>query len=46
VTLHMGLVLLLAAVGVIVAVDRIAARTGLPSAALLALGGIAYAFLP
>jgi CPA1 family monovalent cation:H+ antiporter len=46
VTLHLGLVLLLAAVGVIVAVDRIAARTGLPSAALLALAGIAYAFLP
>lgn len=45
-SLHMGLILLLAAVGVIVAVDRIAARTGLPSAVLLALGGIAYAFLP
>lgn len=45
-TLHMGLILLLAAIGVIVAVDRIAARTGLPSAVLLAVGGIAYAFLP
>jgi monovalent cation/hydrogen antiporter len=42
----MGLVLLLAAVAVIVAVNWIAERTGLPSAALLALGGIAYAFLP
>jgi Na+/H+ antiporter len=42
----MGLVLLLAAVAVIVAVHWIAERTGLPSAALLALGGIAYAFLP
>jgi monovalent cation/hydrogen antiporter len=42
----MGLVLLLAAVGVIVAVNWVAERTGLPSAALLALGGIAYAFLP
>jgi monovalent cation/hydrogen antiporter len=46
VSLHMGLVLLLAAVAVIVAVNWIAERTGLPSAALLALGGIAYAFLP
>jgi CPA1 family monovalent cation:H+ antiporter len=46
VSLHLGLVLLLAAVAVIVAVHRIAERTGLPSAALLALGGIAYAFLP
>ncbi|MDT5164495.1 MAG: monovalent cation/hydrogen antiporter [Mycobacterium sp.] len=42
----MGLVLLLAAVAVIVAVNWVAERTGLPSAALLALGGIAYAFLP
>jgi Na+/H+ antiporter len=42
----MVLVLLLAAVAVIVAVNWIAERTGLPSAALLALGGIAYAFLP
>ncbi|WP_292989044.1 sodium:proton antiporter [Mycobacterium sp.] len=42
----MGLVLLLVAVAVIVAVHWIAERTGLPSAALLALGGIAYAFLP
>lgn len=40
------LVLLLAAVGVIVAVTWIAERTGLPSAALLALGGIGYSFLP
>jgi monovalent cation/hydrogen antiporter len=46
VSLHLGLVLLLAAVAVIVAVHRIAERTGLPSAALLALGGVAYAFLP
>ena len=45
-SLHLGLVLLLAAVAVIVAVHRIAERTGLPSAALLALGGVAYAFLP
>ncbi len=45
-SLHLGLVLLLAAVAVIVAVHWIAERTGLPSAALLALGGIAYAFLP
>jgi CPA1 family monovalent cation:H+ antiporter len=42
----MGLVLLLAAVAVIATVNWIAERTGLPSAALLALGGIAYAFLP
>lgn len=42
----MGLVLLLAGVAVIVAVNWVAERTGLPSAALLALGGIAYAFLP
>ncbi|WP_343574232.1 sodium:proton antiporter [Mycobacterium sp.] len=42
----MGLVMLLAAVGVIVAVTWIAERTGLPSAALLAVGGIVYAFLP
>jgi monovalent cation/hydrogen antiporter len=46
VNLHLGLVLLLAAVAVIVAVHRIAERTGLPSAALLAMGGVAYAFLP
>jgi monovalent cation/hydrogen antiporter len=46
VSLHLGLVLLLAAVAVIVAVHRIAERTGLPSAALLAMGGVAYAFLP
>ena len=46
VSLHLGLVLLLAAVAVIVALHRIAERTGLPSAALLALGGVAYAFLP
>ena len=46
VSLHMGLVLLLAAVAVIATVNWIAERTGLPSAALLALGGIAYAFLP
>jgi monovalent cation/hydrogen antiporter len=46
VSLHLGLVLLLVAVAVIVAVHRIAERTGLPSAALLALGGVAYAFLP
>lgn len=46
VSLHVGLVLLLAAVAVIVAVHRIAERTGLPSAALLAIGGVAYAFLP
>src|ERR1700728_1036093 len=44
--LHTVLVLLLAAVGVIVTVHWIAERTGLPSAALLALGGIGYAFLP
>ncbi len=46
VSLHLGLGLLLLAVAVIVAVHWIAERTGLPSAALLALGGIAYAFLP
>ncbi|BBX48555.1 Na+/H+ antiporter [Mycobacterium cookii] len=44
--LHIVLLLLLGAVGVIVAVHWIAERTGLPSAALLALGGIGYAFLP
>jgi monovalent cation/hydrogen antiporter len=46
VSLHMGLVLLLVAVAVIAAVNWIAEHTGLPSAALLAIGGIAYAFLP
>lgn len=45
-SLHVILVLLLGAVGVIVAVTWIAERTGLPSAALLAVGGIVYAFLP
>lgn len=44
--LHVVLILLLAAVTVIVTVEWISERTGLPSAALLALGGIGYAFLP
>jgi monovalent cation/hydrogen antiporter len=39
-------VLVLAAVAVIVAVHWLADRTGLPSAALLTLAGIAYAYLP
>lgn len=40
------LLLVLAAVGVIVAVRWVAERSGLPAAALLTLVGIAYAFLP
>ncbi|MGY1592157.1 Na+/H+ antiporter [Geodermatophilus sp. SYSU D00708] len=39
-------VLVLAAVAVIVAVRWLGDRTGLPSAALLTLAGIAYAYLP
>jgi Na+/H+ antiporter len=41
-----ALALLLAAVAVIVVVNSISERTGIPSAALLVLGGIGYALLP
>ncbi|MCQ9372133.1 cation:proton antiporter, partial [Corynebacterium sp. 35RC1] len=40
------LVLVLGAVALIVAAHWVAARTGLPEAALLTLAGIAYAVLP
>ncbi|MFG1672889.1 Na+/H+ antiporter [Micromonospora sp. NPDC049282] len=45
-SLHSMLLFVLAAVAVIVAVRWVAARTGLPAAALLPLIGIAYALLP
>ncbi|MCZ7439379.1 Na+/H+ antiporter [Micromonospora sp. WMMC241] len=45
-SLHSTLLFVLAAVAVIVAVRWVAARTGLPAAALLPLIGIAYALLP
>ncbi|WP_174535316.1 Na+/H+ antiporter [Micromonospora chalcea] len=43
---HSTLLFVLAAVAVVIAVRWIAARTGLPAAALLPLIGIAYALLP
>ncbi|PTA46770.1 Na+/H+ antiporter [Micromonospora sp. RP3T] len=45
-SIHSTLLFVLAAVAVIVAVRWVAARTGLPAAALLPLIGIAYALLP
>ncbi|MDR1998974.1 MAG: cation:proton antiporter, partial [Frankiaceae bacterium] len=45
-TLEATLLLILAAVGVIVAVHGVEERTGLPSAALLTIVGIVYAVLP
>ncbi|RBJ11167.1 Na+/H+ antiporter [Micromonospora provocatoris] len=46
VSTHSTLLFVLAAVAVIIAVRWVAARTGLPAAALLPLIGIAYALLP
>ncbi|WP_343443159.1 Na+/H+ antiporter [Micromonospora schwarzwaldensis] len=45
-SIHSTLLFVLAAVAVIIAVRWVAARTGLPAAALLPLIGIAYALLP
>ncbi|MEU4788385.1 Na+/H+ antiporter [Micromonospora tulbaghiae] len=46
VSTHSTLLFVLAAVAVVIAVRWVAARTGLPAAALLPLIGIAYALLP